>query len=350
LANNVKESGAIMATGKILFINGELVNVTKDDVLRMVREKNVLIYFGLVAILIGFLRRNSITLDGLPWWGILLTVSVAGFFLIATHFSLIYYCVKSKIFSNFPIVEPLLFLIATLTSRFSSIVFIETVFHPLELETYDIIELCFYDYVHLMVFSFLFLQFVAPSTPSWKQLMSRQLKGVDLVEHGITSNFKNLNKNDIVTVQPEVIHEARPAEALPEITDNAHPDTALPETAEGAHPDAALPVVVEIGGDRFYANEITFIRAEDHYLHVHTKEGRSMVRSRLSDATKVLPVCSGMVVHRSYWVNFASISNVQRVGNGSLSLVLSCNEDVPVARAKRKTFLRLYRPSGLRSV
>lgn len=77
------------------------------------------------------------------------------------------------------------------------------------------------------------------------------------------------------------------------------------------------------------------IKAEDHYLSVHTSKGSALILSRLSDAISELEGIEGAQVHRSWWVARDAITDVRRTRN-SVSLELKGGVVVPISRSNVK--------------
>jgi len=104
-----------------------------------------------------------------------------------------------------------------------------------------------------------------------------------------------------------------PADAVP------RGDTAPAAAAEsnsanalaGANDEAAsLPVFLSRLPARLQPDEILAIKAEQHYIRVYTAQREYMVLYRFSDAVHELNSSNGIQVHRSYWVNIASVESV----------------------------------------
>jgi hypothetical protein len=73
------------------------------------------------------------------------------------------------------------------------------------------------------------------------------------------------------------------------------------------------------------------LKADGHYLHVHTDAGCDLVIYRLSDAIRELPLESGAQVHRSWWVAARALGPARH--RDHLSLVNGL--EVPVSRSFR---------------
>lgn len=76
----------------------------------------------------------------------------------------------------------------------------------------------------------------------------------------------------------------------------------------------------------------------DHYIEAHTDTGIHMLYMRFGDAVAELNPTKGAKVHRSHWVRFSEIIDVERDGQ-KISLVMSDGVSVPVSRS-HKTFLQ----------
>ncbi|MCF6293450.1 MAG: LytTR family transcriptional regulator [Robiginitomaculum sp.] len=81
--------------------------------------------------------------------------------------------------------------------------------------------------------------------------------------------------------------------------------------------------------------ELLCIRADDHYLKVHTDKGKHMLLMPLINATKELEGAKGLRVHRSWWVNENAVLGSVKSGN-KISLILKNNISVPVSRSYLK--------------
>jgi hypothetical protein len=73
------------------------------------------------------------------------------------------------------------------------------------------------------------------------------------------------------------------------------------------------------------------LKADGHYLHVHTDAGSDLIIYRLSDAIRELPPEQGTQVHRSWWVAARAVGAERH--RDHLSLVNGL--DVPVSRSFR---------------
>ena len=73
------------------------------------------------------------------------------------------------------------------------------------------------------------------------------------------------------------------------------------------------------------------LKADGHYLHVHTDAGSDLIIYRLSDAIRELPPEQGAQVHRSWWVAARALGPERH--RDRLSLVNGL--DVPVSRSFR---------------
>lgn len=88
-------------------------------------------------------------------------------------------------------------------------------------------------------------------------------------------------------------------------------------------------------------SELWALKADDHYLQVHTSGGEALIRMRLADALRELTGTEGAQTHRSWWVARSAIHGVRR-GAGRLALLLPDGKEVAVSRA----FARGLREAG----
>ena len=81
---------------------------------------------------------------------------------------------------------------------------------------------------------------------------------------------------------------------------------------------------------RAVSRDIIYLRADDHYVHVHTSDGSCLVRRRFASAVTDLGAL-GVQVHRSYWVAHRHMrSTVRR--DGRTMLRVTGRQEVPISR------------------
>lgn len=115
------------------------------------------------------------------------------------------------------------------------------------------------------------------------------------------------------------------ADQLEENTNDAN-------TAERAPAFSSFNAVVEkLDYDK--RAPLVHLEAQDHYLRVVTELGEQLVLMRLGDAVALLPPDLGLQVHRSHWVAFDAIEDVQKRNSGQ-DVLLKNGAVVPVSRAR----------------
>lgn len=132
--------------------------------------------------------------------------------------------------------------------------------------------------------------------------------------------------------------QPQPAPPAPAVAEDAAPDAA-PDPAPLVAPEPAEIGRVRIGNETFAAEDLHYIRSEDHYLRIVTGRRRMLTRGRLTDAIAQLDIRQGIQVNRSTWIAFAAIQDVQDDGRGNLSLLLLDGESERVAQSRRIAFL-----------
>ena len=85
------------------------------------------------------------------------------------------------------------------------------------------------------------------------------------------------------------------------------------------------------------AKDIVYLKAEDHYLNVYSRDSQDVLLATLSGAVVELGNI-GLQVHRSYWVSYRHIRNLVEV-SGRYRLCLTGDHRVPVSR----TYLQVVR-------
>ena len=88
-------------------------------------------------------------------------------------------------------------------------------------------------------------------------------------------------------------------------------------------------------GRNFVLADLLLVSADEHYVHIQTSKGRTMLRGRISDIEAQLPDAWGLRVHRSHWVAARSVRALNR-GRDGWTLDLTDGQQIPVARARRE--------------
>ncbi|WP_198144921.1 LytTR family DNA-binding domain-containing protein [Pseudorhodobacter aquimaris] len=107
-----------------------------------------------------------------------------------------------------------------------------------------------------------------------------------------------------------------------------------PPTQEPPNP-VKRPQWREVLGNRLMVDDIWHLKAEEHYVAIHLRDGQSLLaRGRLVDAIAQLPDTCGMQVHRSHWVAKSALAALHRQRSG-LRLELHNGHIIPVARNRQ---------------
>lgn len=96
-------------------------------------------------------------------------------------------------------------------------------------------------------------------------------------------------------------------------------------------PAASAPRFLEHLEEAPELDDICVIKAEQHYIKVHTPEGDHMILYRFSDAIADLDKTIGIQVHRSYWVRLAAIDEI-KTDSKKMTLLLKSGLEVPVSQ------------------
>lgn len=93
-------------------------------------------------------------------------------------------------------------------------------------------------------------------------------------------------------------------------------------------------MIVEDGMNRYLScADIQYIKSENVYLQIVTKQGSHLVRKKLKEQIEELPKDTFMLVHRSYIVNLNEVASFD--GN---VIVLKGGFEIPVSRGNREAF------------
>jgi hypothetical protein len=94
---------------------------------------------------------------------------------------------------------------------------------------------------------------------------------------------------------------------------------------------AAEPSALEL--DSWPDEPVLHVRADDHYLHVVTTKGKSLIRGRMRDAAMRLKDADGLQIHRSHWVADEAVAKVLLRGR-DYRLLLEDGTELPVSRSR----------------
>jgi hypothetical protein len=75
------------------------------------------------------------------------------------------------------------------------------------------------------------------------------------------------------------------------------------------------------------------VQADDHYLHVTTLRGTSLIRGRMKDALARLQTVDGLQVHRSHWIANEAVARVALRGR-DYYVRLKDGTEIPVGRSR----------------
>ncbi|GEM_PF-4146123 len=90
------------------------------------------------------------------------------------------------------------------------------------------------------------------------------------------------------------------------------------------------------------AEEVLALKAEEHYVKVHTDRGEELVHYRFSEAMEEMPKDLGLQVHRSWWVSENAVSFAAR-GSRRWQVELTTGLRVPIS----DSFVGVVRERGL---
>lgn len=161
--------------------------------------------------------------------------------------------------------------------------------------------------------------------------------GLDAITSGVVVFF-GLTVLMVALVLTAINHFAAAPEAPPVPATSPEPEP------EPAHPALlalpALPALPELIAEKLPARlrqaRLIAIKAEDHYLRVHTDAGSDLVLMRMTDACALLPEAAGARVHRSWWAARGAVETLAR-REVKAELTLQTGITVPVSRAMQTT-------------
>ncbi|AWD22153.1 LytTR family DNA-binding domain-containing protein [Fuscovulum blasticum] len=125
---------------------------------------------------------------------------------------------------------------------------------------------------------------------------------------------------------------------------------AAPARIAAPRPAAPIPAAtatVIISDKRFEIDKIKWVMAEEHYISIYTfDEQTHFMRGRLRDFLAQVSEDMGFAIHRSYWVSWGAIRQVD-AEKDSMTVVLDDKTSLPVARARRSQFGEAQKRHGM---
>jgi hypothetical protein len=85
--------------------------------------------------------------------------------------------------------------------------------------------------------------------------------------------------------------------------------------------------------DNWPTSPVLRVQADDHYLHVVTAQGTSLIRGRMKDALIRLQGVAGLQVHRSHWVTSDAVARAVLRGR-DYHVFLKDGTRIPVGRSR----------------
>lgn len=92
------------------------------------------------------------------------------------------------------------------------------------------------------------------------------------------------------------------------------------------------------------SGDLLWIKAQEHYVQIVTSSERKTVLYRFSDLIRDLDTYPGMQIHRSHWVAYAAIAEMEKSGQ-SMKVILTTGDSLPVSRTYRSQLEEKIRPS-----
>ncbi len=81
------------------------------------------------------------------------------------------------------------------------------------------------------------------------------------------------------------------------------------------------------------------VQVEDHYLRIFNQNRQFFIRGKMSEAIQLLKPKEGMRVHRSHWVSFEHVDEIQKEGR-DYHLRLNDGDRIPVSRGRASEVLK----------
>lgn len=293
---------------RILVVNGSLVQITRHELLQLMRHKYFVGFFLAVLLLVMALKPfaefydmdvMTMTLLFIPGVCVYLTIYFGGALLMDSVG-----------------IRPTTFLLLPIAafSTSSTVVFLGQV---LQLGTIDVRDLVALYVFHLVVFFVGELTFVLFLLPAClKEIRSGADEGA-------------AKQPTAVAGQPRQVDRPTGTQG------DAEQPAALPQEIV-ISPTVECPQMLTLFGHRFDRSDVWAIRAVEHYIEVKTRAGEyRLLRGRMSEAEQALPPDLGFRVHRSHWVSAQALKMLDQ-RRDRWQIHLHCGTEVPVARARRE--------------
>lgn len=95
----------------------------------------------------------------------------------------------------------------------------------------------------------------------------------------------------------------------------------------------STPREIEVSGHSFQVEKIRYLRAQDHYVDAHLDGEKTMIRARLRDFISQLDPDEGVMPHRSYWVSWREILQLELSSNQPVVTLIG-GERIPIAKSR----------------
>lgn len=82
------------------------------------------------------------------------------------------------------------------------------------------------------------------------------------------------------------------------------------------------------------SGDLLWIKAQEHYAQIVTTKESRTVLYRFSDLVRDLETYPGMQIHRSHWVAYAAVAELEKSGQ-TMKVMLTTGESIPVSRTYR---------------
>jgi hypothetical protein len=153
--------------------------------------------------------------------------------------------------------------------------------------------------------------------------------------------FAGLEFGFTTQVLPEILSRLRRRSRLTERTEQKEVTKPTKDSSMEVLTVSDPPIM--ISDKPFEVMKIRWAISEEHYLWIHTyDDDAKFVRGRMRDFLAQVPDGLGFAIHRSYWVSWQAMRQVE-IEKNSVTVILDDNTSLAVARGRRNEFLETWK-------
>lgn len=319
---------------RIVSCDGHAWYTNADNAADYIFNPTFMLYFFLCIVLYAALMEPSEAaavpfLAQVVLWGGLITTSILGLVVGSTVSVMAYDRGLTK-----AIYAPAVLLPMILTNVIVAEFILSSLNEQYERAYGSFFENLIQNSIVIATFDIIHGRFVAPHHP--KYLGPRKIS-----DHGTApSQTSRLHDSTDLQTAPRSVSEV--AQTQPRASDQTEIALASATRPPSEVPEEKNAGTVVIARHTLDVAALVWIKSEDHYLSIQTKDKNFMLRAKLGAVVKQLGDQHGMQINRSVWISYASIRSVNARDKDMIELELEDDSIFRVSKARRLLFEQNY--------